>query len=165
MDSLYKTDYTAWLGQQRELLAQRQFDQLDLDNLLEAMEYEMGNYVENLESHLVILVLHLLKYHYQTFVLNPQRLEPEYFRSWHDSISNARNDINDLIKKHPHLQPQQDEALANSYPKAKKRAIEQMNRFITNKRHLMNKNSFPKECPWTFEQITTEDWLPGEDEE
>ncbi|WP_448215158.1 DUF29 domain-containing protein [Endozoicomonas sp. 2B-B] len=162
MTDLYRTDYHKWLGQQRDLLAQRQFDQLDIDNLLEAMELRMGDYADNLESHLVTLVLHLLKYHYQTFVINPNLYEPKTFRSWFISISNARNDISDLIKKHPHLQPRQDESLSNSYPKAKKRAIEQMNLFITNKRYLVNNNSFPDQCPWTFDQIMTEDWLPDD---
>ncbi|WP_448218670.1 hypothetical protein [Endozoicomonas sp. 2B-B] len=31
------------MTQQRELLTKRQFDQLDIDNLLEAMEHEMGS--------------------------------------------------------------------------------------------------------------------------
>ncbi|WP_257287165.1 DUF29 domain-containing protein, partial [Endozoicomonas sp. SESOKO2] len=59
MDNLYKTDYTRWLGQQRELLENRQFDKLDIDNLLEAMDSEMGDTTNELRSHLRILLIHL----------------------------------------------------------------------------------------------------------
>ncbi|WP_422139092.1 DUF29 family protein [Endozoicomonas sp. ALC020] len=37
MSNLYNTDYHQRLTQQRELLTKRQFDQLDIDNLLEAV--------------------------------------------------------------------------------------------------------------------------------
>ena len=159
MSDLYKNDYRQWLHSQQVLLKARRFDDLDLDNLLDAMEYHMGDIKHALESHLVILILHLLKHQHQTCVINPQRRESQEFRSWFDSIDNARTDIRRLMRKNPSLKSHTTDAIADGYPDAKKSAIKQMNKYLPKAQHL-DKNSFPDTCPWTFEQIMTEDWLP-----
>ena len=38
-------------------------------------------------------------------------------------------------------------------------AIKEMNRYVQ-KHQKLNSNSFPAECPWTYDQIVVEDWLP-----
>ena len=159
MSDLYKTDYRQWLHSQQELLKARRFKDLDIDNLLDAMEYHMGDIVHTLESCLVNLLLHLLKYQYQTCVINPQRYEPQEFRSWFDSIDNARSDIRRLMRKNPSLKSHIAGAIADSYPDAKRSAITQMNKYLPKKQHL-DKHSFPHTCPWSFEQVMAEDWLP-----
>ncbi|WP_422450240.1 MULTISPECIES: DUF29 domain-containing protein [unclassified Endozoicomonas] len=156
---LYHSDYPKWLALQRTLLAERRFDELDIDNLLHTMEYRMGDFVDELESHLVNLLLHLLKHHYQTQVINPRRDEPQEFRSWFDNIDSARGEISRLLNKHPYLKSHQDEAVVTSYPYAKKRAIKQMNQYLPHEQWLTD-TSFPEACPWPWEQLLDEDWLP-----
>ncbi|WP_422473198.1 DUF29 domain-containing protein [Endozoicomonas sp. ALB032] len=162
MSNLYKTDYTAWLGQQRELLAKRQFDQLDIDNLLEAMERRMGDEVKELRAHLVVLLVHLLKYDYQKRILKDPWVEDKVLYTWIPSINNPRREIELHVEENPCLQPNAEEIMANVYPKAKRDAIDELNRYIKIKSKRLNKNSFPKECPWSFEQATKKNWLPGD---
>ncbi|WOG27426.1 DUF29 domain-containing protein [Endozoicomonas sp. 8E] len=162
MTDLYKTDYTAWLSQQRELLAQRQFHKLDIDNLLEAMDYEMGSTRDTLESHLSVLVLHLLKYDYQKRILKDLWVEDKVVQTWMPSIYNSRAAIEKQISKHPHLQPTIEELLAGAYSDACRQAVKQMNNYARSESQKLSKNSFPDQCPWTFEQITDDDWLPGD---
>lgn len=163
MADLYRIDYHKWLGQQRELLARRQFEQLDIENLLEAMEYEMGNPAETLESYLSVLVLHLLKYDYQIRILKDPWIEDRVAHLWKVSVINARSKVKKQISKHPHLQSITGESLAEAYLDAKKDAVKEMNVHARSEAQRLNNNSFPKECPWTFDQIMTEDWLPETD--
>ncbi|WP_422474277.1 DUF29 domain-containing protein [Endozoicomonas sp. ALB032] len=162
MENLYETDYTQWLGQQRELLAQGQFDQLDVPNLLEAIDIQMGNIADELGSHLIILLVHLLKYDYQKQVLKDPWVKDKVIHTWMPSINNSRTRIGRHIQKNPCLQPKVNDLLAEVYPHAKKDAIKQMNHYIRTEASRLNKDSFPEQCPWTFEQITDDDWLPGD---
>ncbi|UYM14666.1 DUF29 domain-containing protein [Endozoicomonas euniceicola] len=159
MDNLYHTDFYRWKEQQKQHLIHKRFDQLDLKRLIEEVD-DMGRSERNtLESHLVILLLHLLKYQYQTYVINPNLFEPKEFRSWYDSISQARMAISRLIRKNPSLQHEQDDAVHESYPDAKSGAIREMNKYLL-KKYQLNEQSYPDTCPWSFDQIMQEDWLP-----
>ncbi|AMO54506.1 hypothetical protein GZ77_23375 [Endozoicomonas montiporae] len=161
MKNLYHTDFHQWAKQQKEYLTKRQFDRLDLDNLIGEVD-DMGRSERNtLESHLVILVLHLLKYQYQTYVINPNLYEPKEFRSWYDSISQARLAISRLIRKNPSLKHEKDDALLDCYPDAKHAAIREMNQYLR-ENHQLDHTAYPDTCPWTFEQITSENWLPDQ---
>lgn len=159
MENQYRTDYHGWISQQRELLKNRQFNDLDVPNLLEAMALEMGDISGTLESHLTTLLLHLLKYQYQTQVINPVLPEPYNCRDWFGTMDRVRNSIQTLIRKNPSLKRLTDETLTDAYLQAKRIAIKDMNRYVQKHQQLDN-NSFPAECPWTYQQITTEDWLP-----
>ncbi|WP_257282228.1 DUF29 domain-containing protein [Endozoicomonas sp. ISHI1] len=160
MENLYKSDFTQWLGQQRDLLAQGQFDQLDIPNLLEAMEIRMGDPVKELRSHLVILLVHLLKYDYQKRVLKDPWVENKVIHTWMPSINNPRREIELHIKENPGLSHQFEESVRKAYFYAKRDAIKELNRHIRSENNRLNKNSFPEQCSWTFEQITDSDWLP-----
>ncbi len=159
MENQYTTDYHSWISQQRELLKNRQFDDLDIPNLLEAMTLQMADISSTLELHLKTLLLHLLKYRYQTQVINPILPEPYNCREWFGSIDRAKSDIWILIRKNPSLQRLTDEALSSVYPHAKRLAIKQMNRYVQ-KHQQLDDGSFPAECPWTYDQIIEEDWIP-----
>ncbi|WP_257280254.1 DUF29 domain-containing protein [Endozoicomonas sp. ISHI1] len=160
MENLYKTDYTQWLGQQRELLANGQFDQLDIPNLLEAMDSEMGDTTNELRSHLRVLLLHLLKYDYQKRILKDSWVEDKVIHTWMPSIYNSRMEIKEHMKRNLSLEPKTDEILSEAYLTAKRNAIKELNKFIRIENKRLNKNSIPDECLWTFEKITDDDWLP-----
>ncbi|WP_252178070.1 DUF29 domain-containing protein [Endozoicomonas sp. 4G] len=158
MSNLYETDYHQWLGQQANLLANKQFSELDLDNLIAELEMSREDEIDKLESFLVNLVLHLLKCEYQTTVLK-DGCNTHFIPSWLTSISNRRSDIQRVIKKHKSVQHVCEEALANIYPEAKRRAIKQMNKHVHANQKL-TQDSFPNECPWSYEQVINEDWEP-----
>ncbi|WP_257276079.1 DUF29 domain-containing protein [Endozoicomonas sp. SESOKO4] len=162
MENLYKTDYTQWLSQQRELLAQRQFHKLNIENLLEAMELRKGDMANELGSHLKILLIHLLNSDYQKRILKDPWVEDKVIHIWLSSINNPRVEIEHHIDKNPCPISRTEEVLAEVYPKAKKEAIKELNGYIKIESKRLNKKSFPDECPWTYDQVTDRDWLPGD---
>ena len=157
-DSLYHRDYLQWVQQQKQLLINRQFDQLDIDHLIEEVE-DMGSELDTLESRLTTLLLHLLKYQYQTEVVNPVLPEPYNCRNWKGAIREQRKQLIRLMKKKPHLKSLITEAMSEAYTDGKELAIEAMNDYVQPHQRLDNR-SFPSECPWTFDRIMEEGWLP-----
>ena len=59
--SLYETDEVAWSQEQVQLLRDRRWDELDLENLIEEIEDVGGRHRDAVESHLENLLMHLLK--------------------------------------------------------------------------------------------------------
>jgi hypothetical protein len=138
----YETDFYAWTRDQANLLKMRCFSELDFANLIEEVE-EMARCDKNsLASYIKILLLHLLKWQYQ-----PEKRSP----SWIDSIEYCRDDIIDLLHDSPSYLRFIPDMMAVSYPRAVRKAARET---------LLPKNSFPVDCPWTFEQIMDEDFLP-----
>ncbi|WP_422135592.1 DUF29 domain-containing protein [Endozoicomonas sp. ALD040] len=160
MNNLYNTDYHQWLSQQVTLLKTQNFNQLDLENLIEDLELSIKQDLRVLDSHLVILILHLLKIDYQTSVLRDSIATERVLKGWVVSICNARRDIDKLIEKNHCLTAKIEEVLSEAYPDAKERAVKEMNIYASSETQRLNDSSFPPECPWSFEQIMTEDWYP-----
>ena len=86
---LYEKDFLVWTQQQRELIRQGCWQEVDLDHLIEELE-DMGksNHRE-LESQLVVLLAHLLKWEFQLNQLEDQWREFDG-RSWRKTIRNGR---------------------------------------------------------------------------
>jgi hypothetical protein len=61
---LYKQDFYRWTREQAALLEARQFDALDMANLVEEITSLGLSQKHALGSHLKNLVMHLLKWHY-----------------------------------------------------------------------------------------------------
>jgi hypothetical protein len=61
-DMLYEQDFYSWVQQQSNLLQQGRFDQLDISHLIEELD-DLGNrHYDQLESRLMQLTAHLLKW-------------------------------------------------------------------------------------------------------
>jgi Domain of unknown function DUF29 len=141
MTSPYETDLYAWTQAQVAALRAKQWDTLDLANLAEEIE-SLGNEQEHaVESHLKILLLHLLKVAYQ----RQRRL------SWLRSIDNARDEIEQRLRRSPSLQPKLPQLLAWAYPKARRTAARETK---------LPRDTFPETCPWNLDQLQNEDFLP-----
>lgn len=156
---LYKTDFYRWKEQQKQYLINRQFDCLDLQRVIEEFD-DMGNELDSLESRLTTLLLHLLKYQYQTQVINPVLPEPYNCRNWKGTIREQRAQLVRLVQKRPHLQTLLPDTLPDAYSEGKKLAIKAMNDYVQPHQQL-NENSYPGACPWSLNQIMEEDWLPA----
>ncbi|WP_448215427.1 DUF29 domain-containing protein [Endozoicomonas sp. 2B-B] len=159
MNSLYNTDYHQWLSQQVTLLKTQNFNQLDLENLIEDLELSLKQDLRELENRLTTLVSHLLKFDYQTSLLKDSTAVDRVLKGWMEMIDRSRNRINKLIGKNPCLKAQVERVLKEAYTDAKKEAIKAMNLYVNANQKLDN-NSFPDECPWSYKQIMTEDWYP-----
>ncbi|WP_257274691.1 MULTISPECIES: DUF29 domain-containing protein [unclassified Endozoicomonas] len=153
MENLYDTDFYTWSYQQAELIRQGRFNELDMDNLIEEVE-DMGKArYRALESCLEQLLSHALKWQMQSGKDDLHDMD-QWFRSWSISIGKQRIAILKELKKNPGLHNKLDEIFLDAYDYSRKLAANEMQ---------CKPDVFPPQCPWTYEQIMTEDWLPEAD--
>ena len=141
---LYKQDFYRWTREQAALLEARQFDALDMANLVEEITSLGISQKHALGSHLKNLVMHLLKWHYQ-----PSGRQTGH--SWRSSIYNARDDIAVILEDSPSLRREVPGLLTRRYPAARMLAQDETGLPLA---------TFPQECPWTAEQILDDDFWP-----
>lgn len=98
-----------------------------------------------LESHLLVLLLHLLKWRYQP-------LGRQTGHSWAASIREARTRIAVGLLEHPGLHQDVAAGLARAWPKARRDASRQTGLPLA---------TFPTVCPWTMEQLYDHDFFPA----
>jgi len=138
----YQTDFYSWTQQQAALLKARQFNELDFDNLIEEIESMGASERKELDSRLIELLLHLLKWQYQ-----PKRKGS----SWEVSIAKQRVGIRKVLRDNPSLKYQLEQRVIDCYPDAKSYAT------IETK---LSKSRFPEECPYSLEQLFNENFMP-----
>jgi Domain of unknown function DUF29 len=140
MPTDYDTDFYLWTQQQADLLRQGALSQVDAVNLAEEIESMGKSDRRSLESHLYIVLMHLLKWQYQ-----PERRG----NSWESSIDNGRDAIRRLLKDSPSLRPQAPTLAVEEYPGARRKAAKETG---------LPLNTFPEHCPFTVDQITGDYW-------
>jgi hypothetical protein len=134
----HATDFFQWTRDQMQFLKDKEFEKLDIENLIGEIE-SLGNSERNaIESHMIVLFVHLLKMEYQPAMRS---------NSWENSIENAKFRIQRLIKKNPSLKKEVFEAVPDAYYSAKLQASSETG---------LDKKTFPKECPWTLEELFSE---------
>ena len=133
--SSYETDFYQWTRDQLKILKNGEFNNLDIGHMIEEIE-SLGNSEKNaIESHLIILLLHLLKIKYQPTM---------YCKSWENSVENAKFRIKRLVEKNPSLRTKVSEFLADAYFSARLQASSETG---------LETKLFPKKCPWTIEEL------------
>lgn len=140
--TLYDQDYYLWMEKTIQLLQNHQFTELDLENLIDEISDMASNKKKGIKSNLIVLLWHLLKYKYE-----PERRST----SWHLSIVEHRDRIEEDLEESPSLKPFIQEVFNECYRKARKRASIET---------TLPLNIFPEESPFTLEQILTSDYLP-----
>jgi hypothetical protein len=142
LEDLYDRDYYLWLEKTSSLLKAKNFSQLDLKNLIEEIE-SLGRSEKNkLISSLRLIYQHLLKWQYQ-----PSKRS----KSWSDTISRERDNINDYIEDTPSIKSLLDdlETLTKAYQRGRRDAMKETG--IT---------SLPQDCPYSIEQTLDSNFLP-----
>ena len=136
----YETDLYEWTKEQAEALRRRASNALDWDNLAEEIESLGTSNLDQIESRLENLILHLLKWKYQ----------PEMqCGSWRGSILRSATSHRETDQEDdPSLGAYPGEYLAEAYPVGRRRALAE-----TGLLHL------PEICPWTIEDVLAEDFL------
>ncbi|NJM65404.1 MAG: DUF29 domain-containing protein [Acaryochloris sp. RU_4_1] len=141
-NTLYDQDFYTWVRQQSGLLRQGQFDQLDLSNLIEELEDLENRHYDQLESRLMQLTAHLLKWQVQYW----QRTN-----SWRATIRAQRTAITKLLRRNPGLKSRLDEAMEESWQEARDLAIAETG---------LPDEQFPEVCPFSWEQVMSVDFWP-----
>ena len=143
--TLYDEDFCLWLETTAELLKNRQLENLDYDNLIEEIEAMGRSEKHSLDSNLIVVLMHLLKYKYQ-----PQKRS----RSWLSSIFEHRRRLIKAFKTSPSLKRYYQEVFDECYQYAVKQASIETG---------LPLNSFPNTSPFTREETLDFDFLPQDD--
>ena len=144
--SLYEKDFNAWALNEAQKLKLKQFDTVDLKNLIEEVEDMSKREISSLENRLITLIMHLLKW----------QLQPEArgnSNSWEATIKQQRLKIKRLIKNMPSLKNHLEQLLLDDsvYQDAVLEAIKETN---------LDYMVFPGEIPYSQEQILDNEFYP-----
>ena len=141
-NDLYERDFCLWVERSLHLLREGNLRDLDLENLLEEIADMSNSQKQALESNLKIILMHLLKYKYQT---------DKRTNSWRYTIVEHRQRIRKAFKNSPSLKRHFLEEFADVYLDARQLASVETNIFI---------DTFPVTSPFTVSQVLDEDYLP-----
>lgn len=139
---LYETDYFQWLETTVQKLRSGDYTSVDWENLIEEIEDMGRSERRSLESNLIVVLLHLLKWQYQ-----PERRSG----SWEASIIEHRRRIRKALKESPSLKPYLESILGESYEEAIKQAKAETG---------MPLETFPVECPYDLPVAIDDNFLP-----
>jgi hypothetical protein len=110
--SLYDRDILLWVEDTVAKLKSHNFEQLDIENLIEEVEALGISQRNELSSCLLVLLEHLLKRLYVP-------LSDDY-RGWERTIRNQRNALEILLKQAPSLKTRWDDSFVDAWKTALK---------------------------------------------
>ncbi len=140
--SLYEKDYQQWIERTIAQLQHQNYDQVEWEHLIEEIKDMGRSERRGLESNLIVVLLHLLKWQYQ----------PDHrSRRWEGSILEHRRRINKALEDSPSLQPYLQTILAESYTAARKQAKAETGLMM---------ETFPTECAYSLSDLLDDDFLP-----
>ena len=144
---LYDQDCAAWAQATAALIRAGQWADLDREALAEEIEGVATSQQQGLESHLEVVLTHLL-----TWCYGPT--PPDVRRGWRLTIREQRRRLARLLHHNPSLRPTVPAIVTESYPHARRMALDATEEPST---------TFPEACPWTPEQVLdAEFWPEGE---
>ncbi|VXD24190.1 DUF29 domain-containing protein [Planktothrix paucivesiculata] len=141
--SLYEQDFYLWIENTVNQLKTGQLLEVDWGNLIEEIESMGRSEKQALESNLIIVLLHLLKYKYQ-----PDKRS----NSWLSSIYEHRRRLRKALKSSPSLKPYYTEVLEECYQDARQEAALETG---------LTLEVFPLVCPFTPEATLDSEFLPN----
>jgi len=138
----YEQDFYGWTQEQAALLKAGRLNDLDITNLIEEIETMGRSEKRALESRLIVLLIHLLKWKYQ-----PHRRS----RSWKLTIKTQRLDFSKVLRDNPGLKPSLDQLFLDAYEMAIYKTAEETS---------LDESVFPMTCPWSFSDVIKDGFYP-----
>jgi hypothetical protein len=142
----YEDDLYGWVEQQVALLKAGRLSEIDAGNIAEELSDVGGEQYDKLESSIRVIVLHLLKWDFQS---------ERRSRSWMLSIAEHRRRAARVLRKNPSLKAGLDEAVDDAYEDAKGDAARKTN---------LPNDTFPRVCPYVWNEITSRVILFGDEQ-
>lgn len=140
MTTLYEQDFCEWSLAQASHLRNGEITELDIENLIEEIEDLGRSNKSSLRNYLIRLMIHLLKMKYASHQKGTSL-------SWDSSILCSREEIEFLLKTNPSLKNVMKNLYNDCYQTARKRVSLETS---------IKVEDFPKECPWSIEEILNE---------
>jgi hypothetical protein len=136
LPALYESDETAWLDSMAELARDGRCEDLDLPHLAEYLSDMARRDRREVESRLVVLLAHLLKWAHQP---------DDRPRSWLVTVIEQRQELRRLASRGI-LRNHAEAVLADMYLEAVERAAAETG---------LSPDRFPMECAYTLDQLLT----------
>jgi predicted nucleic acid-binding Zn-ribbon protein len=133
--TLYDQDFYAWTQRQIELLQAQQWNQVDIENLIEELDSLGKQQRQELRHRLGVLLGHLLKWRYQ-----PEARS----KSWFYTIKEQRERIHDHLSENPSLKSYLPEAIAKAY---------QDGLNLVGRETPLDPRQLPQSCPFSEAEI------------
>ncbi|WP_216092848.1 DUF29 domain-containing protein [Candidatus Marithrix sp. Canyon 246] len=147
---LYDTNYSEWAKENSRLLKEGCFIDLDIPHLLEELS-DIGKAETNeLESRLIILLAHLLKWQFQYQQLS-ERWQEFKGDSWRTTIIEQRLRLQRRLRKSPGLKSKLPAIINNAYEDAV---------LLAAKETRLAKEIFPEHCCYSVAEILDDDFYP-----
>lgn len=144
LKNLYDRDFYAWTQEQASLIQAGTLEKLDSVNLLEEIQSMGASQKRELESRLIVILIHLLKWKYQPVMRS---------NSWLGSLVENRSELEILFAQNPSLTNKDllQDKLIEAYRHAIKKTVVETG---------LVKSIFPASCEWTVAQILDDEFLP-----
>lgn len=139
--TLYDTDFNLWIEATAKQLEARDFEAVDLENLIEEIESMGRSQKRELKSRTVVLIMHLLKWKYQ-----PNKRT----NSWLLTIGEQRRELIFLLEDSPSLKPLFEKEIDGYYHYAQKETARETN---------LSSTTFPNQCPFTPAEILDSEYF------
>lgn len=132
--TLYDQDFASWVKKTANQLRQQDWENIDLDNLINEVEGLTKQEQRELRNCLKLLLWHILKWQYQ-----PQKRS----RSWEVTIEQTQEQINDILAISPSLKQFLEASLDSVYKQARSKAKKETG---------LSLKVFPEQSPLTLEE-------------
>lgn len=139
--NLYNQDFYLWIETTAQQLKAGNFTEIDLENLIEEIESMGRSEKRALESNLVVLLMHLLKYKYQ-----PEKRS----KSWLSTIFEHRRRLNKQFQDSPSLKKYFLETFAECYQDARQQASIETG---------LDLDIFPVDSPFNTDECLNKEFL------
>jgi hypothetical protein len=143
--NLYETDYHLWIEETIKKLQAKEFETIDLENLIEEVSDLSRRQKKKLKNLLIKLFEYLLKLKYWE---SERELNKGH---WLAEIRSFRQKINDELDDSPSLNPYLQNIFTECYQKAKA---------IVGDRSQLPLQTFSELPIGTLNQVLDENWLP-----
>ncbi|MBD2188914.1 DUF29 domain-containing protein [Pseudanabaena mucicola] len=144
---LYNSDFLAWVEETVGFLRSHQWQDLDIENLIEEIA-DLGKSQQHaLQSSLRLILMHLLKWKYQS---------ERQSHSWKITINRERLNIDEYLEASPSLRRllSDSEWINKTYQRARREAMVETNLALA---------TFPVSCPFNILEILDLDFYPQPD--
>lgn len=142
LPTLYEADFMQWTDRTVQLLRERRFSEIDIENIIEEIEDLGRRERQALYSNLKIVLLHMLKW---------QNQPAKRTNSWRATLREHRQRIQLQLKDSPSLNPYLTQSLNDCYTNARDLAADETG---------LPLSTFPETCPYERLLILDPAFLP-----
>lgn len=139
----YDTDFYAWASENAELLRQKKFSDIDVENIAEEIEALGKRDKRELRSRMTLLLMHLLKWEFQPGLRSS---------SWEQTIKVQRKSIAKIIEDSGSLKKLAIDEFDDLYEDAIEEAMDETG---------LERTIFPRACSYDFSKMLDQSFWPG----